>query len=242
MEFKGKRWPCSIVIPYTEKSLVYEKPELKRKLTFTDWKLRRYQIFFMGRFYKNHKSYILRNEIGKTLHQNIPKLNSNKPAYRYIFGDRKDKTGKLAPCENCDVSCSYCALQELDIAQYLDWSFDSKFSLIMHGDSPSTSRLYDAIASGSIPIIISRFLERDGLPFTDIVPYRQFMFFIDEAKYKPYEIVEQIYNITTNTPDNALQPMFETMMRYSDHLLWRQNPLQVVTNILNQAILPCDSS
>ena len=41
----------------------------------------------------------------------------------------------------------------------------SEFALMIHGDSPSSGRLYDTLAYGTIPIIISDRLWHSGLPF-----------------------------------------------------------------------------
>ena len=41
----------------------------------------------------------------------------------------------------------------------------SEFALMIHGDSPSSGRLYDTMAYGAIPIVISDSLWHVGLPF-----------------------------------------------------------------------------
>lgn len=41
----------------------------------------------------------------------------------------------------------------------------SEFALMIHGDSPTSRRLYDAFAYGTVPIIVSNRLWHVGMPF-----------------------------------------------------------------------------
>lgn len=51
----------------------------------------------------------------------------------------------------------------------------SKFCLNIEGDTPSSNRLFDAIASHCVPVIISDNIE---LPYEDVLDYSQFCIFI----------------------------------------------------------------
>lgn len=51
----------------------------------------------------------------------------------------------------------------------------SKFCLNIAGDTPSSNRLFDAIASHCIPVIISDEIE---LPFEDVLDYSEFCIFV----------------------------------------------------------------
>lgn len=51
----------------------------------------------------------------------------------------------------------------------------SKFCLNIAGDTPSSNRLFDAIASHCVPVIISDQIE---LPFEDVIDYSQFCLFV----------------------------------------------------------------
>lgn len=61
----------------------------------------------------------------------------------------------------------------------------SKFCLNIAGDTPSSNRLFDAIASHCVPVIISDEIE---LPFEDVLDYSQFCIFVrgDDAIKKGY--------------------------------------------------------
>lgn len=51
----------------------------------------------------------------------------------------------------------------------------SKFCLNIAGDTPSSNRLFDAIASHCVPVIISDEIE---LPFEDVLDYSKFAIFV----------------------------------------------------------------
>ncbi|KAG7575868.1 Exostosin-like [Arabidopsis thaliana x Arabidopsis arenosa] len=51
----------------------------------------------------------------------------------------------------------------------------SKFCLNIAGDTPSSNRLFDAIASHCIPVIISDDIE---LPYEDVLNYNEFCLFV----------------------------------------------------------------
>jgi hypothetical protein len=51
----------------------------------------------------------------------------------------------------------------------------SKFCLNIAGDTPSSNRLFDAIASHCVPVIISDDIE---LPFEDVLDYSEFCLFV----------------------------------------------------------------
>lgn len=61
----------------------------------------------------------------------------------------------------------------------------SKFCLTIAGDTPSSNRLFDAIVSHCVPVIISDDIE---LPFEDVVDYSEFVIFVraKDASKKGY--------------------------------------------------------
>lgn len=54
----------------------------------------------------------------------------------------------------------------------------SKFCLHPAGDTPSACRLFDAIVSLCVPVIVS---DRIELPFEDVIDYRKLAIFVDSA-------------------------------------------------------------
>jgi hypothetical protein len=76
----------------------------------------------------------------------------------------------------------------------------SKFCLHPAGDTPSACRLFDAIVSLCIPVIVSDSIE---LPFEDTIDYRKIAVFVETATaIKPGYLVSILRGIT---PDRVLE-------------------------------------
>uniref|UniRef100_A0A2P2LEX7 Exostosin GT47 domain-containing protein n=1 Tax=Rhizophora mucronata TaxID=61149 RepID=A0A2P2LEX7_RHIMU len=71
----------------------------------------------------------------------------------------------------------------------------SKFCLNPAGDTPSACRLFDAIVSLCIPVIVSDSIE---LPFEDVIDYRKIAIFVSTAaSLKPRYLVKLLRSVTT---------------------------------------------
>ncbi|CAN4081830.1 unnamed protein product [Withania somnifera] len=71
----------------------------------------------------------------------------------------------------------------------------SKFCLHPAGDTPSACRLFDAIVSLCVPVIISDYIE---LPFEDVVDYRKIAVFVDSnTAVKPGFLVKKLRKVST---------------------------------------------
>lgn len=70
----------------------------------------------------------------------------------------------------------------------------SKFCLHPAGDTPSACRLFDAIVSLCIPVIVSDYIE---LPFEDLIDYKKIAIFIDTNNaVKPSFLVSELTKIS----------------------------------------------
>uniref|UniRef100_F6HF60 Exostosin GT47 domain-containing protein n=1 Tax=Vitis vinifera TaxID=29760 RepID=F6HF60_VITVI len=70
----------------------------------------------------------------------------------------------------------------------------SKFCLHPAGDTPSACRLFDAIVSLCVPVIVSDQIE---LPFEDVIDYRKIAIFVDSTSaVKPGFLVKNLRKIT----------------------------------------------
>uniref|UniRef100_A0A7N0TX96 Exostosin GT47 domain-containing protein n=1 Tax=Kalanchoe fedtschenkoi TaxID=63787 RepID=A0A7N0TX96_KALFE len=70
----------------------------------------------------------------------------------------------------------------------------SKFCLNIAGDTPSSNRLFDAIASQCVPVIISDEIE---LPFEDVLDYSEFSVFVPASDaLKPGYLIKLLRGIT----------------------------------------------
>ncbi|KAJ8472213.1 hypothetical protein OPV22_026556 [Ensete ventricosum] len=70
----------------------------------------------------------------------------------------------------------------------------SKFCLHPAGDTPSACRLFDAIVSLCIPVIVSDYIE---LPFEDVINYKKIAIFVDTiSAVKPGYLVSKIRKVS----------------------------------------------
>lgn len=71
----------------------------------------------------------------------------------------------------------------------------SKFCLHPAGDTPSACRLFDAIVSLCVPVIVSDSIE---LPFEDVIDYRKIAIFVDtNSAVKPGYLVKMLRRLST---------------------------------------------
>ncbi|KAF6137557.1 hypothetical protein GIB67_031836 [Kingdonia uniflora] len=72
----------------------------------------------------------------------------------------------------------------------------SKFCLHPAGDTPSACRLFDAIVSLCIPVIVS---DRIELPFEDIIDYKKIAVFVDsERAVQPGYLIKKLKKLSTD--------------------------------------------
>lgn len=76
----------------------------------------------------------------------------------------------------------------------------SKFCLNPAGDTPSACRLFDAVISLCVPVIVSDNIE---LPFEDVIDYRKIAIFVESSTaLKPGLLVSMLRAIT---PERILE-------------------------------------
>ncbi|CAL4960820.1 unnamed protein product [Urochloa decumbens] len=90
----------------------------------------------------------------------------------------------------------------------------SLFCLSPAGDTPSSARLFDAIVSGCIPVIISDDLE---LPFEGILDYREIALFVSSGDaVQPGWLVKYLRRIDSK----RIREMQSNLMKFSIHFLY----------------------
>ncbi|TVU36565.1 hypothetical protein EJB05_18503, partial [Eragrostis curvula] len=90
----------------------------------------------------------------------------------------------------------------------------SLFCLSPAGDTPSSARLFDAIVSGCIPVIISDELE---LPFEGILDYRKIALFVSSSDaVQPGWLVKYLRGIDAK----RVNEMQSNLVKYSRHFLY----------------------
>eukprot|EP00262_Sarcandra_glabra_P009978 TRINITY_DN24820_c0_g1_i1.p1 TRINITY_DN24820_c0_g1~~TRINITY_DN24820_c0_g1_i1.p1 ORF type:complete len:263 (-),score=43.68 TRINITY_DN24820_c0_g1_i1:154-876(-) len=90
----------------------------------------------------------------------------------------------------------------------------SIFCLNPAGDTPSSARLFDAIVSGCIPVIVSDELE---LPFEGILDYRKIALFVSSSDaVQPGWLITYLKNIGSS----QIREMRANLTKYSRHFLY----------------------
>ncbi|MFS7988886.1 putative xylogalacturonan beta-1,3-xylosyltransferase [Helianthus anomalus] len=77
-----------------------------------------------------------------------------------------------------DVHFTYGSASSAGIRTASRGMISSKFCLTIAGDTPSSNRLFDAIASHCVPVIISDDID---LPFEDVLDYSKFAVFVQSS-------------------------------------------------------------
>lgn len=94
----------------------------------------------------------------------------------------------------------------------------SKFCLHPAGDTPSSCRLFDAIVSHCVPVIVSDQIE---LPFEDEIDYSEFsLFFSFKEALEPGYIVNQLRNF----PKDKWVEMWRRIKAISHHFEFQYPP------------------
>ena len=248
------QWRCSIVVPYVDYSKMtsqytsIENQEIieKEQMTFESWKNRHYSFLFMGGL-DGRRSYFTRRNLNWKCKEGFfsSAINGRTKQpfnHNYIYAASSWKKASVSGgnCNEtqCLTRCHNCILTQNLKKNYTNFLMDSKFALVVHGDTPSTSRLYDAISSGSLPIIISSDLYEQALPFISNVPWFDFAFFISQGE-DTVEIAEQIRNIITFTPEYLLRHKFEMMRAHVRDVSWKHRQTRIVENVLYDATHGC---
>ena len=143
---------------------------------------------------------------------------------------------EAAPCRggvttNCALSRHSGSFRERMAA--------ARFNLVIRGDSPSSRRLYDGLAVGTLPVLVSDELWSVGLPFQCLVPWRRLAFTVSEEAFH-----SERGALATLTRLSELQPaLLARMQRVANQhrrdLLWNVNGSRVAENILLTAALRC---
>lgn len=110
----------------------------------------------------------------------------------------------------------------------------TRFALCPRGDTPSSTRPYDAIASGAIPVIISDHVWRVGMPFQCLVPFELFTLTIDEARIAT-DAAGALRNLSGRMHPYAESRARVLMRHFRRDLLWRVRGSRVAENVLLDA-------
>ena len=243
-------WGCTVVVPYVDQTFSHD-PE---KYDFDSWKTREIDFIFLGQ-YDSRDGYQLRRHLSMRFKMDMV----NRSLIYARTHDNPDKNAKHGPkvlrfnypMEKCDLDtclgsrlggknnltrCIDCYFDKTDRTRYLELMTKSKFALILSGDTASSSRIYDAISSGMIPVILGNSVFEIGLPFHSIVPWRDLCIFIDTKNLMT--IIPQI-ELIFKKPEEKLKHKYLSISRYKDDVSWSSPTSRVVDNVLTESLRKC---
>ena len=150
----------------------------------------------------------------------------------------KESTNRFRdPCpEGCieALSCLACNLHG-QTYDYAELHRRSKYMLVISGDTPTTSRLYDALAAGMIPVVVSDYMFEVGLPFPSTVPWHSMVFWIPER----FLSGSSIQKLILDAPEREIVRRLTLIQKHRDDLLWHSPSSRVVNSILIEAKFSC---
>merc|ERR1719232_1449797 len=112
---------------------------------------------------------------------------------------------------------------------------NSKFNLMIKGDTPTSGKFYDSLAVNMINIFVGVREETINryLPFANVIPYQKFCFFISPQQFYQ-QGVTILHNIISNTSDDQIKNMLSNLTQYKKDLLWNINGSRVVSNMFDE--------
>ena len=112
---------------------------------------------------------------------------------------------------------------------------DTKFSLIIQGDTSSTSRLYDSISRGAVPVIVSDHLTESGLPFTWRVPWKDFVVYMPTRLNKAE--MASFFNQISELGRNFVEQRQKVMLTYAPDVQKIMIQGEMIKSIVSNCVL-----
>lgn len=131
------------------------------------------------------------------------------------------------------------AMGRMRINEYANTLADSKFCLVIRGDTPSTHALSDALAATCVPIIVSDRFLTVAAPFQEKVDYGTFTVAISEKQWTEdvSAVVQRIVSIDQNV--RVKRNLFDRMLESRSMLLWEVKNSQAANLTLASAQRRC---
>lgn len=144
------------------------------------------------------------------------------------------KTVFNQPCQHTFVACTI----KHGIDFYCNTLKQSKFLLWTPGDTPSSTRLYDAIANGVIPVVVHS-EQQKYLPFRFRIPWKYLTLDLNVSKKalkgnEPHALIKGLRNIA-KTPEDVLTRIRENWKVWQKHVLWTHSHSKAFHEFINIA-------
>lgn len=109
------------------------------------------------------------------------------------------------------------------------------FCFVVRGDSTSSSRFFDALASGCIPIVVSDWIY---LPFQNLIDYSRFCIFVrdSEVMANPHKFLQSLRGVSASKVQEMQEYLFQArfLLDYSSAHLFNPVTLLFVESFLRR--------
>jgi len=177
------------------------------------------------------------------LHEECEKLSSdvqkftNFPEFCSPQKEKKSGASKL-PLFPCFMTYNMSKQLNKKNSLYFHGLENSKFNLMIEGGTMTSAKYYDSIAFNMINIFVGIEEERINqyLPYSDVIPYKKFSFFIKPGDYfkSGRERGRNIRDIVINTPEQQIKDMLSNLSFYKSHILYNMKGSRAVQNTFDQ--------
>lgn len=114
----------------------------------------------------------------------------------------------LPSCSPDHQRLNGCRSERFSVEEYARTLQETKFGLMLPGDTSTSGRLYDFIAAEVIPIIVSRGskFSDHAMPFREDLPWSEFAFMVDSKSFEkdPKGVIRKITGSSAETLDQKL--------------------------------------
>lgn len=234
----------TVVLPYTipiKEDDYKEYSNMNIDETYKDFQSREYSLFFMGSRSHSIRARAL-NYMTRPLITNLnpfgivrPRSDERKGILPNCTYNENSKESIIVPSMPCLMDSNLSKQLNKDNKLYLHGLKNSKFNLMIRGDSPTSGKFYDSIAFNMINIFvgITRELVPYYLPFADVIPYHKFCFFITPQEFR-MKGVYMLKQIVTETSEFEIRNMLGNLTLYKRDILWNMKGSRVVQNVFKE--------
>merc|ERR1712071_333442 len=229
---------CPIVVPYTTVRGAVNTSYMADS-GFQVWKSRPITFHFIGK-YDDRGAYALRRTVHEVVTNQLQKhsvVYVNTAWSTEVNGCDFDTCLAERRCICRTGKGKRNTILEKDIYQgsqvsiYHKTMQTSKFVLMLPGDTVTSSRLYDAFTTNTIPIIMSDSIMQYGLPFLTLVPWKDIAFFVQATNRSPKDIAASLERVAT-APDYLVEHKLRMMQVHKQDVLWNIEGSRVTENIM----------
>lgn len=192
-----------------------------------DWEVTRYSITVPYRAYINHiitpnyDEWIKRKNL-------IFYYTENKNYWNNSTEIRMTPVKQLSELSDC--SAGY----RLPHDQWKNEFINSKFALVVRGDTPGSHSFVNGISVGCIPVIISDLFEYGATPFKDIIELNTYSIIIQENEYLKNPSI--LYDTLKNLKEDEIRTKLNNLIEVQKIMLTNHPESKVCSLILDSFI------